>query len=531
MRVTNHDPRVPDSMIGRMVYDYQIVKKLAEGGMGAVYLAQHSQLVETRKVIKVLLPEYTRNPIIRQRFEREAKAISKLKHDNILGIDGFGTLDDGQLFLMIPFLEGQSLDAYLRSRGGRLSEHRALHIIVQLCDALDHAHANGIVHRDLKPGNVFVVPTKRNPYDIRLLDFGIAKLLGDDDIGPDTKSGIAVGTPSYMAVEQYEHADTATHLADVYSLAIMIWEIVTGRLPWSHHDHAVLYFQQRTMVPTRPPLEVMSVAWADILLTALSVEPSARPQSVRELAVALASALPAIGRVPSGAEILADLAPHFVEKASPTDETVRNASEVDRIGPLLWPTRETAPGPQGLPPLNVVTSTDQRPTPEMLPHTSDERPSAPPTTLTASAGSSIAPNERTTSRVRLAAVAGSMCVVATLGTWIIASRWSGPTMGPRSSAIGGGVDASTAVVPDAVHSSAITRVHDASPMPSDAASEGDGAAGPINHAKPARPEKTRHDTGRAVRQRRDSGSAAQPPPARGSAARGAFNPDAIGGDE
>ncbi len=105
-------------------------------------------LPDMRKVIKVLLPVYAANPLICQRFHREAEAASKLRHDCILGIDNFGTLDDGQLFIMSPYLEGQSLDSYLRGRGGRLAPHRALHLIVQLCDALDHAHGNGIIHRD-----------------------------------------------------------------------------------------------------------------------------------------------------------------------------------------------------------------------------------------------------------------------------------------------------------------------------------------------------------------------------------------------
>jgi hypothetical protein len=167
-------------------------------------------------------------------------------------------------------------------------------------------------------------------------------MIGTQEAGPRTRSGVAIGTPGYMAVEQYEHADEVTAAADVYSLATMIWELVTGRRPWEHTDQALLYFQQRTVIPDRPPIDVMPADWADVLLRALSVDPSARP-SARELAVALASALPAVGRVPSGAEILAALAPHFVRKAAPDDDTVRNASDVDRIGPLLWPPRETEP--------------------------------------------------------------------------------------------------------------------------------------------------------------------------------------------
>jgi eukaryotic-like serine/threonine-protein kinase len=258
-------------------------------------------------------------------------------------VDNFGTLDDGQLFMMVPFLDGEPLDAYLHKRGGRLAPYRALHLVVQICDALDYAHARGVIHRDLKPGNVFIVSTNENPYLPKLLDFGICRLPGHPSTGVRTQSGVAIGTPGYMAVEQYEHADEVTPAADVYALAVMTWEIVTGRRPWDHPDCAVLYFQQRTVIPERPPIDVMPAAWTDELHRALSTDPAARP-SARELAVALASALPAIGRVPSGAEILSALAPHFVRKAAPDDDTVRNASDVDRIGPLLWPPRETEVG-------------------------------------------------------------------------------------------------------------------------------------------------------------------------------------------
>ena len=392
-------------MIGRTIHEFQVEKKLAEGGMGAVYLARHRLMPSTLKVIKVLLPEHAQHPILRQRFHREAEAASQLDHENILGIDNFGMLEDGQLFIMVPYLDGQPLDAYLRSRGGRLSPHRALHLVVQLCSALDYAHARGVIHRDLKPGNVYLVPTSSNPYMLKLLDFGIAKVVGARarDDGPKTQRGIAMGTPGYMAIEQYERADDVTHLADVYSLAATIWCIVSGQPPWQHQEPSVLYFLQRTQAPARPPIEVLPAAWADILLAALSVEQHVRPQSARALAMALASALPAIGNLPSGAEILAGLAPHFLRQAAPGDETVRNASGVDRIGPLLWPPRETA----------------LEPTREVL-----------PTTLSAATGVTSALGERRdevrgalrSSRWRLGMIAAGTLLVTALVTGQIAAR-------------------------------------------------------------------------------------------------------------
>ncbi|MBA3540731.1 MAG: serine/threonine protein kinase, partial [Deltaproteobacteria bacterium] len=324
-----------------------IRSKLAEGGMGAVYVAEHERLQNTRKIVKILLPEYSRNEVIRHRFEREATAVSRLKHKHIITIDDFGTLDDGQLFLMMPFLDGQSLDEYLRHHG-KFTQHRTLHIGLQVCSALHHAHQAGFVHRDLKPGNIFITPADDNPYRVTLIDLGIARDLaaegpgGSGPSGPQTHTGISMGTPGYMAVEQYGNAGNATPLADLYAMAIVMWEMLTGRPPWGVHDERVLYFKQMTERPERPPEHEISTAWASILLAALAVQPSDRPQSMRAFAVALASATPAIPpHVPSGADMLASLAKEFIERAALTDETVRNQSHHDRVAPMMWPPRET----------------------------------------------------------------------------------------------------------------------------------------------------------------------------------------------
>jgi hypothetical protein len=232
-----------------------------------------------------------------------------------------------------------------------------------------------------------------------------------------------------MAVEQYEHADEVTSAADVYSRAVMIWEIVTGRRPWDHPDYALLYFQQRTVIPERPSSDVMPADWADALLRTLSIDPGARP-SARELAVALASALPAVGRVPSGAEILTALAPHFVRRAAPDDDTVRNASDVDRIGPLLWPPRETEPGSPQAP-----ANTRAVPTAE------------PATTLSAATGVTSVMIERRV-RWKLALAGIGTAALAALGTAVLASR---ATPGAASSSIvrPGGADELPASPPSA----------------------------------------------------------------------------------
>ena len=194
MRTRNQSPS-SDALLGKVILSFRIERKLAEGGMGAVYLARHEELVHTLKVIKVLLPDCAAEPALRGRFRREAEAASRLKHDKILGVDNFGTLEDDQLFMMVPFLEGEPLDAFLHKHGGRLAPHCVLHLAVQICDALDYAHGCGVIHRDLNPGTVFVVSTNDNPYVTKLLDFGIAKVLGTRELGPRTHS------PDYSCVD------------------------------------------------------------------------------------------------------------------------------------------------------------------------------------------------------------------------------------------------------------------------------------------------------------------------------------------
>jgi len=353
--------------------------------MGAVYLAQHALLSHIHKVIKVLLPEYAQHPQLRMRFEREADVASRMKHDNILKIDEFGMLADGQLFLMTELLEGQPLDEFLRAHGGRLAEHRALLILLQLCSALEHLHQAGIVHRDLKPGNVFVCPTKKQPFGIKLLDFGVAKLLGGNDDGVRTQSGSAVGTPSYMAVEQYEFADEATPRADIYAIGIMTCEMVTGRLPWGFHEQSVLYFKQRT---ERPYLEGLSPGWAEIVRAALEVAPRDRPESARAYAVGLASATPALGpHVPSGAEMLRTVTPELAQDTPPDHETVRNQANRALLAPQSWSTL-------------------------IAPHA---------TTMGASAGVMVPVAQPRSKRWRLALASVAMCGVAGAVTFMIAS--------------------------------------------------------------------------------------------------------------
>lgn len=324
-------------MIGTRIGTYEITKQLGQGGMGAVYLAVHTR-IGNRKVVKVLLPEYSQNEQIVRRFENEARAAARLNHRNIIKIDDFGRLENGQWYILMPFLEGRPLDEFLDSHG-RLSIHDALHILVQIASALHEAHQLGIVHRDLKPGNVFLTQVGDNDRFAMLLDFGIAKVRGLVE-GPATQTGAVFGTPAYMAAEQFEDASRADARSDLFALGVIAYQMVTGALPFGIAAGPVLYNRQITMGPENPA--GIPEAWAKILLQALSLRPEMRPASARAFAIALASATPQEPPfLPSGAEILAIVARELVTQAPSDEATVKNNANADRVVPMLWGSART----------------------------------------------------------------------------------------------------------------------------------------------------------------------------------------------
>ena len=325
-------------MIGTKAGPYVLIRKLGEGGMGAVFLAEHERLRIT-KAVKVLLPEFSRNPDVVKRFENEAMAAARLQHRNIIGIDDFGQLPDGQWYIVMPLLEGASLERFLADRS-RLTIHQTLHLVAQVCAALQAAHEQGIVHRDLKPANVFISHTPTNPFHVTLLDFGIAKLRGDAR-SANTLTGMVIGTPAYMAAEMLEDSSRADVRSDIFALGVMTYQLVTGELPFGLHSGPILYNLQMTQRP-RPPANV-SPEWAAAIMSALALSPNARPASAQAFALALASATPADPPYePSGAEIVTAFAPELLS-ADAYDPTVKNTSDAGRIAVLLWPRPDTPP--------------------------------------------------------------------------------------------------------------------------------------------------------------------------------------------
>ncbi len=230
---------------------YRIDKLIGTGGMGAVYCAEH---VHMRKAvaIKVLHKEMTFLPEIVARFEREAVAAARIEHPHVAAATDFGRLDDGSFYLVLEYVEGRSLRQLLKS-DAPLDPSRALHITRQIAEALDAAHTAGIVHRDLKPENVMLVSREGDPDFVKVLDFGIAKVtLEDTQNQPQlTQVGSVFGTPEYMSPEQAA-GQTVDARADLYTLGILLYEMLSGATPFSADDLLVVLTRQMTEAP--PPL-------------------------------------------------------------------------------------------------------------------------------------------------------------------------------------------------------------------------------------------------------------------------------------
>jgi hypothetical protein len=217
-------------LIGQVIADrYHVTKKLGEGGMGAVYLAEHVKMGR-KSAIKVMSASMSHDPDAVSRFNREANNASRIVHPNICAIYDFGETPDGLIYLAMEFIEGDSLNGILK-KTGPMSLQRATAILSQTASALKLAHDAGIVHRDLKPDNIMIAQQSGKDL-VKVVDFGIAKAVGGDESGQKvTKTGLVVGTPEYMSPEQLS-GDKLDGRSDLYSLALVYYRMITGTLPF-----------------------------------------------------------------------------------------------------------------------------------------------------------------------------------------------------------------------------------------------------------------------------------------------------------
>jgi serine/threonine-protein kinase len=279
-------------MIGEKLGNYRIVSRLGMGGMGAVYLGEHT-MIGRRAAIKVLLPQFSRQQEIVDRFFNEAKAGTAIGHPGIVQIFDFGYHRDDSAYLVMELLLGEALNERL-DRLGRLGEDEALRIARQCASALAAAHAAGIIHRDLKPANIFLStdPEMEAGERAKILDFGIAKLTDSGAAGDlRTRTGSMMGTPAYMSPEQCRGAGLVDHRSDIYSLGCVIFRMLCGRPPFLAEGVGdIIASHLREPAPSPRTFEpAISTALEAVVQRTLAKPPDARFSSMEELASVLQS--------------------------------------------------------------------------------------------------------------------------------------------------------------------------------------------------------------------------------------------------
>ena len=273
---------------------YRLVRLVGKGGMGSVWEAEHIEIGK-KVAIKFLLPEVASDKETVSRFLREARAAAAIGSDHIVNVTDFGYLQNGSPYLIMEYLHGEDLDTVLK-RSGRLPLGTAVSIALQMCEALAPAHEMGIVHRDLKPGNLFL--TRLGSLDgwVKVLDFGIAKMhtsIRGHSSSDLTSTGATLGTPYYMAPEQFTGARLVDRRADVYSTGVVLYVMITGEKPFKGSTYEDLIIQVATATPIRPGYLVpeLDPKVEDVILRSIRKDVSARFSSMDSLAEALRSAI------------------------------------------------------------------------------------------------------------------------------------------------------------------------------------------------------------------------------------------------
>jgi len=286
---------------GTVVGEYCIEQKLGDGGMSTVYGATHP-LIGKKAAIKVMSPSLSADAGAVARFALEARAVNRIGHPNIVDVFSFGRLSDGRSYFVMEWLQGETLYERMWKQHGPLPMPDVLNILDQICDALEATHEKGIIHRDLKPANVFLCPVRGRPDEVKLLDFGVAKLAERDASPGWTSAGCVVGTPEYISPEQARGKDVDTR-TDLYALGVIAYEMVLGRQPFLSDNPADAIQMHLCANPPRP-----SILWKRIpprlealLLKLLAKNPDERATlaEVRETLGALRPMVssPALDRV------------------------------------------------------------------------------------------------------------------------------------------------------------------------------------------------------------------------------------------
>jgi serine/threonine-protein kinase len=314
-----------DPFVGRTLDEkYCVEERLGEGGMGAVYRARHLSM-DRPVAIKVLHQRLSEDEAARLRFQIEARAAVHLHHSNAVSVTDFGQTSEGCVYIVMELLEGRTLREIL-SREAPIETARAISMMLQASDAVAAAHEAGIIHRDLKPSNILLTQSADQPAVVKVLDFGIAKFAPDDDEEATTlaQTNSVIGTPRYMSPEQH-NGNELTPAADVYSLGVILYEMLTGMVPFSGANPAEIA-QKHANNPPHSPREIVAAIPEDverIVLHALEKEPADRPANAAEFRRELFETAERLGLE------------HHALKSAPDIEALRDAGVESPSGRLV----------------------------------------------------------------------------------------------------------------------------------------------------------------------------------------------------
>jgi serine/threonine protein kinase len=314
-----------DPFVGRTLDEkYSVEARLGAGGMGAVYRARHLQM-DRPVAIKVLHQRFVEDEAARVRFQIEARAAVLLRHSNAVTVTDFGQTSEGCVYIVMELLEGRTLREIL-SREAPIETARAISIMLQASDAVAAAHEAGIIHRDLKPSNILVTQAANQPAVVKVLDFGIAKVApdDDDDVAPLAQTNSVIGTPRYMSPEQHNGYEL-TPAADVYSLGVILYEMLTGMVPFSGSTPAEIAAKHADHLPHSPREVVASIPEEIERLVLQALEKSAgdRPANAGEFRRELLETAERLGLE------------HHAVKSAPDIEDLRDAGVESPSGRLV----------------------------------------------------------------------------------------------------------------------------------------------------------------------------------------------------
>lgn len=268
------------SYVGKTLGNWQLIRQLGAGSYGVVYEARNKAITQRRAAVKVLHAHLAVKAEVQRRFINEANAASQVEHENIVQIFDGGVEESGTCYVVMEFIPGQTLESSLES-AGKFEPARGVRVCAQIAGALSAAHNAGIVHRDLKPGNILITQRKGNAEFVKVLDFGVAKLFGQTN---QTETGTLLGTPLYMAPEQWQARKDIDGRADIYALGMILYRCVTGRLPFDCETAMqLMYAHVNTQAPDPANFAPLPLQLRNLILRMIAKEPDARPGSMGDV--------------------------------------------------------------------------------------------------------------------------------------------------------------------------------------------------------------------------------------------------------